>query len=54
MCLFNFRKKEKYQSCSFCGGNINENNPYIFKIIGLGRYNYKYICTDCLLDKLIK
>tara|TARA_B100000886_G_scaffold221220_2_gene153795 strand:+ start:1693 stop:1857 length:165 start_codon:yes stop_codon:yes gene_type:complete len=54
MCLFRVKKDEKYEVCYFCGEDVNESNPYIYKIIGLGKYDNKYICTDCLLDKLSK
>jgi hypothetical protein len=56
MCLFfnSNNKNEKNEKCFKCGEYINENNPYLFKIIGLGKYDNKYICSDCLLDKLIK
>ncbi len=52
MCLF-FKNNDVYQSCSFCHAEIDEDSPYIFKVVGLGKYNDKYICIDCLLDKLL-
>ena len=52
MCLF--KKEIEYEFCSFCDNLIDEENPYFFKVIGLGKYNNKYICIDCILDKLLK
>mgnify|MGYP001205853291 CR=1 FL=1 len=52
MCLFG--NENKYQECNFCGEGISEDLPYLFQIIGLGKHDNKYICIDCILDKLLK
>ncbi len=54
MCLFKFDNNKKYEICYFCKNSIDECNPYLFKIVGLGKYDNKYICIDCIIDKLIK
>ena len=51
MCLFDNEKK-KYQECTYCGESVSEDLPYIFKVIGLGKHDSKYICIDCILDKV--
>ena len=49
----NLKKKNIYSlECNFCESKINNNNPYIFHVYGLGKYNQKYICQNCLISKL--
>jgi hypothetical protein len=40
----------KKDICGFCKLEIdlNDYNPYYFKIYGLGKHNTKNICIDCL------
>lgn len=47
----------KYDTtCQFCKNNIHLNDkiPYYFKIVGLGKYDKKTICFQCLNDKFTK
>jgi hypothetical protein len=45
----------KYDSvCQICKSNIRLNpqdNIYYFKIIGLGKYDNKILCQECLINK---
>jgi len=42
--------------CYDCKKNIilNQENIYYYKIIGLGKYNNKITCQNCLKNKFIK
>jgi len=45
-----------YGKCYNCKKNIilNDTKMYCYKIIGLGKYDQKKICHDCLKSKFIK
>ena len=47
------KKKDDFIFCDYCFYPICEYNPYIFVIHGLGKYNGKKMCINCL-SKLIK
>jgi hypothetical protein len=46
---------EKYENkrCNFCKEKIKlgDSNPYYFQILGLGKYDKKYICGGCIIKK---
>lgn len=44
----------KYPKCDFCGTRPKNNNPYVFKIEGLGKHDGKVICGLCLEARLGK
>ena len=47
-------KKKTMYTCSYCDQNVNITQYYIFKVVGLGKHNHKYICKKCLENELIK
>ena len=52
--LLNKQNKKYNDYCSFCNNYIilKDSDPYLFKIIGLGKHDKKIICVDCLLQKI--
>ena len=46
---------EKYENkrCNFCKEKIKlgDSNPYYFQILGLGKYDKKYISSICMIKK---
>ena len=44
----------RFSKCNFCSQYPNNNNPYLFTIEGLGKYNGYTICQSCLMDKFEK
>ena len=46
-----YDQRTVYQ-CNYCSKNIILKENYIFKIIGSGEHNKKYICAKCLELKL--
>ena len=44
----------RFSKCNFCYQSPKNNNPYVFKIEGLGKYNGKIICQSCLMLKFEK
>ena len=47
------KKKDDFIFCDYCFYPICDYNPYIFVIHGLGKYNGKKMCINCL-SKIIK
>ena len=50
-CVFSYNKKERLNNyidtCPLCGNFCDT----LFRIKSMGKYNGKFICLSCLLDK---
>ena len=46
--------KPQYNICDFCRDTIHLRKEYIYNITGPGKHDGKDICTNCLIDKLLK
>lgn len=46
----------KHVQCYSCRLNIkvNQNQPYVYKIKGIGKLHNKFVCHNCLQEKLLK